>query len=314
MSTHATKPTNATETVSHLGDRPLLGVTLLMGCLIAMAGISALVKLLGTDYPIQQLLMFRFGIAALIFLCLASRNGGVQALKTRRPFDHAVRTLCGIVSLSAYFYAITEIPIADASAISYAAPIFVVVLSIPFLGERIGLQRWLAVLAGFVGMLLIARPGVMSLEVGYIAAIASALFGAMVVVWLRRLAKTEKTITSGFYYNTTGALLAVGWVLLTGWTTPSATDLALLVLLGLLAGPQQYLLAASFRFAEASMLAPLDYAFLIFAAVIGYVFWGEVPTLITWIGCAIIAASGIFAAYRERVVSGRQKLQPPPVT
>lgn len=170
---------------SHLGDKPLLGVMLLLGCLFLMSGISALVKLLGEGYPIQQLLLFRFGFAALTFACLLPRNGGLDALKTDRPTDHAIRTWSGIIALSAYFYAVTVIPIADAVAISYAAPIFIVVLSIPFLGERIGLQRWAAVAIGFVGMLLIAKPAFTSIEFGYLAAIASAVFGAMVAVWPR---------------------------------------------------------------------------------------------------------------------------------
>ena len=296
---------------SHLGDKPLLGVALFLGCLMLMSGITALVKLLGEGYPLQQLLLFRFGLAAITFVCLMPGNGGFSVLNTRRPLDHAIRTWSGIISLSAFFYAVTQIPIADATAISYAAPIFIVLLSIPFLGETIGIRRWFAVLFGFAGMLLIAKPGVLAFEPGYIAAIVSAVFGAMVAVWLRRLAPTEKTVTSGLYYNTTGALVMAIWVATTGWTMPSLPDLALMILLGLIAGPQQYLFAAAYRFAEASMLAPLDYVILIFAAIIGYVFWGEVPALTTWVGCAIIAASGIFTAYRERIVSGRQKLKPP---
>lgn len=121
-------------------------------------------------------------------------------------------------------------------------------------------------------------------------------------------------MTSGFYYNGTGALVAAVWVASTGWTPPTIVDLGLMVLLGLMAGPQQYSFAAAYRFAEASMLAPLDYVILIFAAIIGYLFCHEIPSATTWAGCAIIAASGIFAAYRERVVSGRQKLKPPKIS
>lgn len=295
------------ETTGNTGDRPLLGVTLLLACLLLMAAMSALVKLLGEGYPVQQILLFRFGFAALTFAFLVPGSGGMATLKTDRPIDHAIRTGSGIIALSTFFFAITAIPIADATAISYAAPVFIVVLSIVFLGERIGIQRWLAVIVGFVGMILIAKPGVVTLDIGYIAAIVSAVTSAMVAVWLRRLAPTEKTVTIGLYYNVTGTVVIGLWVVSTGWITPDPVDLALMVLLGVIAGPQQYLFAASYRFAEASLLAPIDYAILIFAAAIGYLFWGEVPSLTTWIGCAIITGSGIFVAYRERVVGRKPR-------
>ncbi len=301
----ATAVPQGSHSESHTRDRPMLGVAMLMGCLLLMTAITAVVKLMAEGYSIQQLLFFRFLFAALPFLILLPRNGGVALLRTRRPLDHAIRSGAGIVALAMYFYAIATIPVADATALSYAAPVFIVVLSIPFLGEQIGVRRWAAVAAGFIGMLLIARPGGVAFEWGYAAAIGSGFFGAMVSVWLRRLAPTERTMTIAIYYNCAGALIYGAWTMIDGWTTPDATDLALLILLGLLASPQQYLFAGAYRFAEASMLAPLDYTIMIFAAAVGYLFWAEIPALTTWIGCGIIAASGIFVAHRERVARRR---------
>ncbi len=297
-------------TASRMGDRPMLGIMLLIASLVVMAGIGGLVKELSVHYSLAQILLFRFGLAALPFIVMLPRNGGLDALRTRRLGDHAVRTLSGISALSMFFYAIATVPLADATAIAYAAPIFIVVLSIPLLGETIGYRRWVAVFIGFTGVLLIAKPSGPTLGdgpgLGYLAGIGSAFFGAMVSVFLRRMSTTERTTTIAIFYNSTGTLVFGAWVLMTGWTTPSTQDLLMLIILGVLAGPQQYLLTVSYRYAEASLLAPIDYIAMIIAALVGYMFWGEIPSLTTWAGCAIIAGSGIFVAYRERLIAGRK--------
>lgn len=278
----------------------MLGILMLMASLLTMAGMGALAKLLSGSFSVAQILLFRYALATLPFLLLLPRNGGIETLRIANPAGLAIRTFSGITALSLYFYAIATIPLADATALAYAAPIFIVILSIPFLGEVIGYRRWGAVVVGFVGVLLITQPGGAGWSLGYLAGVGSAFFGAVVSVWLRRLAPTERTATIAIYYNLTGALCFGAWVLMTGWTNPGLSEVALLILLGLLAGPQQYLLTASYRYAEASLLAPYDYIAMMFAAVIGYVFWSEIPALTTWAGCGIIAGSGIFVAYRER--------------
>lgn len=295
----------ANTTASRLGDRPMLGIVLLVACLFVMAGIGGLAKNLSAHYSIAQILLFRFGFAVFPFLIMLPRNGGLEALRTRRLGDHAIRTLSGITALSLFFYAIATIPLADATALAYAAPIFIVLLSIPLLGETIGYRRWFAILAGFAGVVLIVQPSALlsgeGLGIGYLAGIGSAFFGAVVSVFLRRMAPTERTSTIAIFYNSTGAVVFCVWVFATGWVMPTINDLFLLILLGVLAGPQQYLLTASYRYAEASLLAPFDYISMIIAALVGYVFWAEIPALTTWAGCAVIAGSGIFVAYRERI-------------
>ncbi len=287
----------------HSGDRPLLGVLMLMASLFAMTVLGGLAKTLSTDFSIAQILLFRYALATLPFLLLLPRNGGIDVLRVRYPVSLATRSVAGITSLFLFFYAIAIIPLADATALAYAAPIFVVMLSIPVLGEVIGYRRWLAVVVGFSGVLLITQPGGAGWNVGYLAGIGSAFFGAIVSVWLRRMMPIEQTSTIAIYYNATGALVFGVWVLVTGWATPGMGDLTLLVMLGVLAGPQQYLLTSAYRYGEASMLAPFDYVAMIFAALIGFVFWSEIPALTTWVGCGIIAGSGIFVASRERMAT-----------
>jgi drug/metabolite transporter (DMT)-like permease len=162
------------------------------------------------------------------------------------------------------------------------------------------LRRWLAVLTGFVGVLLIARPQAGSWDIGVLAAAASAFTGALVAIWLRKLSSSENPLAIGIYYNNLGCLVCLVWVLMSGWLTPRAEDLLLLLAFGLGCGLQQWLLTVSFRYAEASLLAPFEYLAMVFAAIVGFVFWGEIPSLTTWIGAAVIAGSGMFIFRRQQ--------------
>lgn len=282
-------------------DRPALGVVIFTGNLLVMALLSAAVReLVDRAYPLVEVLLFRYLFASLLFWVILFFTTGLAALATRRPLDHAIRSVSGILSLGLLYFAITRIPIADATALSYAAPIFITVLAIFLLGEKIGLRRWLAVFAGFVGVLLIARPVGGGWDIGVAAASASALAGALVAIWLRKLSSSEHPAAIGIYYNNLGCLLCLVWVLLSGWLTPRGADLWLFLAFGLGCGLQQWLLTISFRYAEASLLAPYEYLAMVFAAIVGYVFWGEVPVTTTWVGAAVIAGSGIFIFARRK--------------
>jgi drug/metabolite transporter (DMT)-like permease len=254
--------------------------------------------------------LFRYLFASGFFWIILLSTVGLAGLATQRPLDHAIRGISGIVSLGLLYFAITRIPIADATALAYAAPIFITVLSIFLLGEVIGLQRWLAVVAGFIGVLLIARPAAGSWDIGVIAAAGSAFTGALVAIWLRKLSSSEKSVTIGVYYNNLGSLVCLAWVLLSGWLTPRGEDLWLFLAFGLGCGMQQWLLTVSFRYAQASLLAPFEYLAMVFAAVVGFVFWGEVPVATTWIGGAIIAASGLFIFLRRQKSKPSGKAEP----
>jgi drug/metabolite transporter (DMT)-like permease len=287
--------------VSEHRDYPALGIWTFIGNLLLMALISAAVReLINRDYPLSEVLLFRYIFASGFFWIILLSTAGLAGLATQRPLDHAIRGISGIVSLALFYFAITRISIADATAIAYAAPIFITVLSIYLLGEVIGLRRWLAVIAGFVGVLLIARPEVDGWDIGVIAAAGSAFTGALMAIWLRKLSSSEKSVAIGLYYNNLGALVCLVWVLLSAWLTPRGDDLWLFLGFGLGCGIQQWLLTVSFRYAQASLLAPFEYLAMVFAAIVGFVFWGEVPVATTWIGGAVIAASGLFIFVRRQ--------------
>lgn len=284
------------------GDRPGFGVALLVVSMLSMTLLTGIVKDLSERVPLAEIMFYRFAFSLFPFAVLVARAGGLASLATRRPFDHAVRIVCGLVSLWLYFFAVGEIPLAEATTLASAAPIFVTMLSIPLLDERVGLRRWLAVAAGFGGVLLIVRPEGATVAPGALAAAASALLSALVAIWLRRLAATESAGTIGLLYNGAGTLVFLAVWLAGAPGATSATDIALMVVVGLLAGLQQVTLTESYRYAEASLLAPFTYGALVFSAAAGFAVWGEVPAPATFAGAGIIVASGLFILYRERRV------------
>ena len=295
-------------TLGEQRDHPALGVSTFVGNLLLMTLLGAGVReLVSRGYPLAEVLLFRFVSASVFFWVILVTTVGFAALATRRPFDHAVRSVSGIVSLSLLYFSLTRIPIADATAIAYSAPIFITVMSIFLLGEKIGLRRWAAVVFGFIGVLLIARPQAESWDIGVLAALGSAFTGALVAIWLRKLSSSEKSVAIGVYYNSLGSLVCLAWVLASGWISPRGVDFWLFAAFGIGCGLQQWLLTVSFRYAEASLLAPLEYLAMIFAAVVGYLFWGEIPVLTTWIGAAVIAASGVFIFVRRQKRMPRSK-------
>lgn len=295
--------------LSQRKDHPVLGIATFIGNLVLMALISASVKALSDDYPLSEILLFRFAFAALFFWLLLLSTIGLSGLSTSRPFGHAIRTVSGITSLSLMFFAISRIPIADATALSYSAPIFITLLSAFMLKETIGLRRWLAIFVGFIGVLLIAQPGGAGWSIGVAAGIASAITGALVAIWLRRLSRSERSVTIGLYYNSSGALVCIIWVLAVGWVLPRDEDLLLFCVFGVICAAQQWLLTISFRYAEASLLAPFEYMAMIFAAIFGYFLWDEIPVLTTWIGAAVIASSGLFIFVRRQSKLSASKLE-----
>ncbi len=283
----------------HRSDNQLLGFGLYMVALIAVVLISMLVKHTSDRVPILQLIFFRFAICLLPLLLIGKLTGAVISLRTKRYSDHLIRGFSGMCSIGLYFVAISLIPLAAATALSYSVPIFCVVLSIPLLGEWIGVRRWVAVIVGFVGVLIVSWPGAEALSLGALAGIGSAIAGAVVVIYLRKLSDTESPLTSSLLYNSLGAMVFAALCLISGWTPLSDQDFVLMLLIGLLAGIQQLCFANAFRFAEATFLAPFEYMTLVIAAIAGYLIWSEVPTVSTWVGGIIISCSGLFMLHRR---------------
>ena len=279
-------------------DNPWIGTGLYLISILTMVLISMIVKSSSSRVPITQILLFRFGLSLLPQLCAALICGGLTQFRTSRLSDHVIRSVAGVGSIGLFFLALALVPLATATALAYVAPIFCVVLSIPLLCERVGFQRWGAVVMGFIGVLVISWPGSAVWGMGGIAAIGSALCGGIVLVYLRKLSDSESALTTSLYYNSFGTVIFVFWVLLSGWTPMQVLDWWLLLALGLFAGLQQFTFANAFRYAEATFLAPFEYVVLVFAGLAGFLFWGELPGTNTWIGSIVIAGAGCFMLYR----------------
>jgi len=194
-------------TLSEHRDHPAMGIATFIGNLILMSLISALVKTLSASFPLSEILLFRFIFAMLFFWLILFSTTGIGSLSTKRPLEHVIRSFSGICSLGLFYYAVTVIPIADATALAYAAPIFITLFSIFLLDETIGIRRWFAVIIGFA------------------AAVGSAITGALVAIWLRRLSSSEKSVAIGLYYNSTGTVFCLAWVAYSGWVLPQGSEL-----------------------------------------------------------------------------------------
>lgn len=260
---------------------------------------DGLIKWLGSSgYPTMQLVFFRSLFAFIPLSLVLFRGDWKAALKTRHPWAHAFRCAAGLGAMSGFFYAYTVMPLADAIAIGFAAPIFITVLSVPLLGEKVGPRRWTACLVGFAGMLFIVQPGPGLLESGALVAVLATVGYAAAAISVRRLARTETNVAIVFYF-TLSATLASGAFLPWGWKTPDLPDFALLVLIGLLGGLAQLFMTEAFRRGEVALIMPFEYTAMIWSVGMGYFIWDQIPTLAVWTGSALVMASGCYIVYRE---------------
>ena len=278
---------------SLLRDLPLRGILIYVSNTFCFSLISFLVKELSEEFRVAELLLVRFSCTFLGLVVLIQFRGGFYILKTRKTLDLAIRSVAGMIAIALSFVAFSGAILADATALVFSAPLFTLLLSVPVLSERITLSKSFAVLMGFLGVMLITRPGFSEGSPTLYAALGSALFFAIVTVWLRRLNKTEHPLAISFYYNFTGFLVFLLWSWSGGWSEAWRQNLEMLMLLGLLGIIQQVMLTYSFRYAEASLLAPFDYLSLPLALLFGFWFWNEFPDWMSLLGSAVIVLSGM---------------------
>jgi len=237
-------------------------------------------------------------------MVLVWQSGGLATLRTRRPVLHLLRALFGLGSMACIFYSFTQMKLADAIAVIFSAPLFLTALSVPLLGEIVGLRRWTAIIVGFVGVLVIINPSADVLNVGALSALGGALGFAFAMIVVRKLSVTHSVACISFWFTLPSLAITAALIPWLGWVTPDWQDLLMLGLVGLIGGVAQQIMTAAFRFGEAAVVAPMEYTAMIWVTVIGYVIWSEVPDLRTLIGVAVVIASGLFMLYREAVLAG----------
>ncbi|HKX10313.1 MAG TPA: DMT family transporter [Stellaceae bacterium] len=255
-------------------------------------------KWLSDAYPAVELTFLRclFGFVPVLFVVRGS--GGVRALHTRRPARHFIRALywCGAFILS--FLSLKFLPLAEAVSLSFLSPIFMTALSVPMLGERVGIHRWSAVVVGFVGVLFMTRPNGEFLQLGTLFGIGSALCSASGALSVRQLSRSETTAAITCYMHVFAALI-LAVALPFAWITPTWQAALVMVAIGLLGGTGQYLSTQSLSCAPAAAIAPFSYTQIIWAVILGYLIWGDLPDVTLAIGVALVVASGVYICIRE---------------
>ncbi len=253
------------------------------------------------DYPLGQVVFFRgfFGIVFYFFVIPKNRINNFY--QTKRAFLHFLRCVVGLIAMVAIFIALRNLPLATVVSISFAAPIFTTIFSIFFLSERVGIYRWLAVVIGFVGILIITEPGFESLNIYYIFPIIFCIGLSYVAIAIRQLSSTEPVwlISLNFSIVITIAGLCT---LPYGWKIPSFIDFFVLSLVGLFGGIANLWLSQSYKFSEVSLVTPLKYLGLVFAIFFGYLIWDEVPSLKSLIGGLLVILSSIIIFRREIII------------
>ncbi len=259
---------------------------------------DVLVKWQGAIYPVVLIMFFRSLFALLPLSVFVFRDGLGNALRVKSPVGHVVRSLMGLAAMGAIFVAYTQMRLADVVAITFAAPIFVTALSVPLLGEKVGLRRWSAISVGFIGVLVIVQPGPSLFDSAAMIALAGTVFYALASIFVRKLSKTDPATAIVFYFTLTSTLVT-GALLPFVWVTPSLPDLAMLIAIGIIGGVAQLTKTQAFRYADVAVIMPFDYTALIWATLYGYLFWDEFPAPMTLLGAAIVIGSGLYILLRE---------------
>jgi len=255
-------------------------------------------------YPIGQVLFFRGFCGIIPILFLIPRDRFLDFYKTTRPLLHFKRCLSGLIALVAIFIALRNLPLATVVSITFAAPIFTTIFSIFLLKEKVGFYRWLAVLVGFVGIIVITEPGFSSLNFYYIYPIIFCLGLSYVAIAIRKLSTTEPVWLISFFFSFSIAILGL-LSLFQGWVMPNFLDLFLLSMVGILGGLANLWLSQSYKYSEVSLVTPLKYLALVFAIIFGYFIWSEVPTLKTLMGALLVILSSFIIFRREMTLKNR---------
>jgi drug/metabolite transporter (DMT)-like permease len=258
----------------------------------------SLVKSLSARYPVTEVGFFRSALALIPVCVMIATKGGLPLLYTHKISRHVWRAVIGVTSMMLGFLSYHLMPLADAVALGFTSPLLITALSVPVLGEKVGIHRWSAVIVGFFGVLLIIQPGGAMFNLGAVTALAGAVVAAFSTVTVRQLNMTDRPMTIVFYFTLFSALLlAIPLPFI--WVTPTLEDWGLLILLGLTGGIGQYFMTGAYGLASVAVISPFNYVSLLWAALFGWAIWGDVPALHVFIGSAVVIASGLYILFRE---------------
>ncbi len=296
------KPLETTRGMS--ADRIGLGIGSILLAVLLFTIMDATAKWLGQDYEPLQIVFLRYLFGLLPVALFVWRGGGPRALATRRPALHSLRAVLVFAALFAFFSGLRRMPLAEAIAFAFTAPLFVTALSVPVLGEPVGRRRWAAVLIGFTGALVMVQPGTAAFRLEALWIIVAALCFALAMLLTRRMARSETNVAM-LAYSTLGAGL-IGLPLMPFvWRAPTGSDIWLFVVIGLVGGIAAYFVIVAYRHAPAAVVAPFDYTALVWGAVLGWIIWREQPEPLVWFGAGVIILSGLYITHRETALARR---------
>ncbi len=250
------------------------------------------------EYPTGEVLFFRGFFGLIITYFLIPKDKLKSFYKTDRKLEHFFRCFAGIIALIAIVVALRELPLAVVVSLSYAAPLFITVLSIFLLGEKVGIFRWIAVLIGFVGVLVISEPGFNEVNYLYILPIIFCIGMAFVTITIRKLSTSEPVWLISIFFTLTITFVSL-FTIPFGWVLPDFKDFILLALIGVTGGGANLLLTQSYKLSEVSLVAPLKYLSLIFAILFGYLIWDEIPSYKNLVGAALVITASLIILRRE---------------
>lgn len=294
------------------------GISFLLLAMLIISLQNIAIKWIGGDYPVLEIVILR-NLVALPFTLLFFRYEGGRGLpSTQRHKLEILRGLLLFLSYTTYMMGLAALPLAEIEALRFSGPLLITILSVVMLGEKVNIRRWLAIVVGFIGVLLIIRPGSASFNLGSIFILISVLFYALTVIITRKLQTTDSSATMAYFSSfvyLAAALILVPFTTLIGenpdahpsiaflfrsWSIPSFLDLIMMSGLGLVWAGWMYYMSRAYSLAQASVAAPFEYVSLLISIFWGYVIWREVPTVMTIAGAALTLLSGMYILYRER--------------
>jgi drug/metabolite transporter (DMT)-like permease len=283
-----------------------LGILLMIGATIMFAFSNAISKWLVADYPVGEILFVRTAVSLVVIAAVVLPRQGLGVFSTLKPGAHVVRSVSQATAQTFIILAFSLMSLAGAVAIAFAAPLFATLASAIFLREAVGRARWMALVVGFLGVLIVTNPGTEAFQIGAVFALGNAILYGSVTAGVRGMTRTESSATLIMYQHTILTLIFAGFLVFGVRWPANGFDAALLMFNGITNAFGQYWWTRALYLAPAAAVSPFYYFMLVWAAILGFAIWGEVPTAGLMIGSAIVVGSGLFLLLHERRKAARQ--------
>lgn len=292
----------------------LRGIAFMFLAMFALSCLDASAKALIADYSVWQIIFLRNLFALVPVLIFVWRAGGFANLRTHRLPQHFARAMLGMAMMALFFTSLATLKLADAIAIAFVAPLITTALSGPLLGDSVGRHRWSAIFIGLIGVLVMVRPGTGAFQPAAMLVLGGIFFYSLAMLWSRRLSRTESSAAIACYYTFSTILMSGIILAFTGWRTPTPEAWGLFLIAGVGGGIGMFCLAEAYRFGEPASVAPMEYSTMIWALLLGWLFWQELPDGPVYAGAVLVIGAGLYVIHRERV-RGRTPLPAtPPLT